>query len=180
VDPTSALLYWNHDAEGYGGLWRGALFPLYSHSWRYGALAEFERSLIRERTQAGLTAARRLGHTGGQPPKLTDDDIKAAKTLLANPDIGVTQIARRLGVCPATLYRYIPAARTANAPKFETRFVIYDQNRQSSPPAVNGSMIGARPYNGINSPLLKLPSYRNRLTFCVVKLVQRQIPDRGA
>ena len=37
----------------------------------------------------------------------------AAKALLANPDIGVTQIAHRLGVSPATLYRYIPAARTA-------------------------------------------------------------------
>jgi uncharacterized protein YjiS (DUF1127 family) len=43
-------------------------------------------------------------------------DIEAAKAMLANPDIGVTQIAHRLGVSPATLYRYIPAARTANAP----------------------------------------------------------------
>jgi DNA invertase Pin-like site-specific DNA recombinase len=60
----------------------------------FGALAEFERS----------------------PPKLTDDDIEAAKAMLANPDIGVTQIAHRLGVSPATLYRYIPAARTANTP----------------------------------------------------------------
>src|SRR5271170_5866320 len=82
----------------------------------FGALAEFERSLIRERTQAGLAAARRDGRTGGRPPKLTDDDIEAAKALLANPDIGVTQIADRLGVSPATLYRYIPAARTANLP----------------------------------------------------------------
>ena len=81
----------------------------------FGALAEFERSLIRERTQAGLAAARRVGRTGGRPPKLTDDDVEAAKALLANPDIGVTQIAHRLGVSPATLYRYIPAARTANA-----------------------------------------------------------------
>ncbi len=40
----------------------------------------------------------------------------AAKAMLANPDIGVTQIAHRLGVSPATLYRYIPAARTANTP----------------------------------------------------------------
>jgi DNA invertase Pin-like site-specific DNA recombinase len=75
-----------------------------------------KRSLIRERTQAGLAAARRAGRTGGHPPKLTDDDIEAAKAMLANPDIGVTQIAHRLGVSPATLYRYIPAARTANTP----------------------------------------------------------------
>ena len=82
----------------------------------FGALAEFERSLIRERTQAGLAAARRAGRTGGRPAKLTDDDIEAAKAMLANPDIGVTQIAHRLGVSPAMLYRYIPAARTANTP----------------------------------------------------------------
>jgi hypothetical protein len=47
---------------------------------------------------------------------LTDDDIEATKAMLANPDIGVTQIAHRLGVSPATLYRCIPAARTANSP----------------------------------------------------------------
>jgi DNA invertase Pin-like site-specific DNA recombinase len=80
----------------------------------FGVLAEFERSLIRERTQAGLASARRAGRTGGRPPKLTGDDIEAAKAMLANPDIGVAQIAQRLGVSPATLYRYIPAARTAN------------------------------------------------------------------
>jgi DNA invertase Pin-like site-specific DNA recombinase len=43
-----------------------------------------ERSLIRERTQAGLAAARRAGRAGGRPPKLTDDDIEAAKAMLAN------------------------------------------------------------------------------------------------
>ena len=36
--------------------------------------------------------------------------------MLANPDIGVIQIAHRLGISPATLYRYLPAARTANTP----------------------------------------------------------------
>jgi Resolvase, N terminal domain len=50
-----------------------------------GALAEFERSLIRERTQAGLAAARRAGRIGGRPPKLTEDDLEAARALLAKP-----------------------------------------------------------------------------------------------
>jgi len=50
-------------------------------------------SWIRERAQAGLAAARRAGRTGGRPPKLTEDDLEAAWALLANPDIGVTQIA---------------------------------------------------------------------------------------
>jgi hypothetical protein len=40
----------------------------------------------------------------------------AGKAMLANPGIGVTQIAHRLGVSPATLYRYLPAARTGNTP----------------------------------------------------------------
>jgi len=82
----------------------------------FGALAEFERSLIRERTRAGLAAAKRAGRTGGRPPKLTDDDLDAASTLLANPDIPVSEVASRMGVSPATLYRYIPAARSANIP----------------------------------------------------------------
>jgi DNA invertase Pin-like site-specific DNA recombinase len=82
----------------------------------FGALAEFERSVIRERTQAGLAAARRAVRTGGLPPKLTEDDLEAARALLANPDIGVTQIAHRLGVSPATLYRCLPAARTVKSP----------------------------------------------------------------
>src|SRR6202790_2734861 len=86
-----------------------------------GRLAEIGRSLNRERPPAGPAAARRAGRTGGRPPKLTDDDIEAAKALLANPDIGVTQIAHRLGVSPATLYRYIPSARTANTPGVRQR-----------------------------------------------------------
>ena len=73
----------------------------------FGALAEFERSLIRERTQAGLAAARRAARTGGRPAKLTDDDLDVATTLL---------VAERVGVSAATLYRYLPAARTARGP----------------------------------------------------------------
>jgi DNA invertase Pin-like site-specific DNA recombinase len=80
----------------------------------FSALAEFERALIRERTRAGLRAAKRMGRTGGRPAKLLDDDLDVARTLLANPDITVAEVAERLGVSPATLYRYLPAARTAN------------------------------------------------------------------
>ncbi|MBV8739691.1 MAG: Hin recombinase [Alphaproteobacteria bacterium] len=69
-----------------------------------------------KRAKARLAAARRLGRKGGRPPKLTDDDIEAAKVLLANPDSGVTQIVHCVGVSLATLYQYIPAARSANTP----------------------------------------------------------------
>jgi|SRR5208337_1036609 len=82
----------------------------------FSALAEFERALIRERTRAGLKAAKRMGRTGGRPAKLTEDDLDVARTLLANPDITVADVADRIGFSPATLYRHIPAARAPNAP----------------------------------------------------------------
>ncbi len=82
----------------------------------FSALAEFERELIRERTRAGLAAAKRAGRTGGRPPKLSEDDLDVARTLLANPDIPVADVAERLGISPATLYRYLPAAKAANSP----------------------------------------------------------------
>src|SRR5271167_1661119 len=82
----------------------------------FSALAEFERALIRERTRAGLAAAKRMGRTGGRPAKLSEDDLDVARTLLANPDIPVADVAERLGVSPATLYRYLPAAKAANSP----------------------------------------------------------------
>lgn len=86
----------------------------------FGALAEFERSLIHERTRAGLSAAKKAGRTGGRPPKLTDDDIRAAKAMLTNPDIGVASVAHRLGVSLATLYRHIPAARASSTDRLNS------------------------------------------------------------
>lgn len=77
----------------------------------FGGLAEFERSLIRERTRAGLDAARARGKKGGRPAKLNADDLKIAKAMLADPEINVEEVARRLGVSSATLYRHMPAPR---------------------------------------------------------------------
>lgn len=79
----------------------------------FGSLAEFERGVIRERTKAGLSAARARGRVGGRPVKLTGDDLKAAKALLGDPTITVADVAKRLGVSPATLYRHLPAVRSA-------------------------------------------------------------------
>jgi hypothetical protein len=61
-------------------------------------MAEFERSIIRERTKAGLDAARARGRTGGRPPALSAKDIAAAKAMLADPEITVREVARRLKV----------------------------------------------------------------------------------
>ncbi len=79
----------------------------------FGALAEFERSIIRERTKAGLEAARARGRTGGRPPALTHQDLAAARALLADPAITVEEAARRLNVAPSTLYRHLPGGRGA-------------------------------------------------------------------
>lgn len=77
----------------------------------FGALAEFERSVIRERTRAGLQAARDRGRAGGRPPALTAADLAAARAMLRDPAITVDEVAKRLKVSPATLYRHLPGGR---------------------------------------------------------------------
>lgn len=79
----------------------------------FGALAEFERAVIRERTSAGLQAARERGKKGGRPRTLGPKEIAAAKAMLANPDITVEDVAAHLKVSPATLYRHLPGGRSA-------------------------------------------------------------------
>jgi len=58
-----------------------------------------------------LEAARSRGRKGGRPRSLSDNDLKQARALLTDPEITVEDIARRIGVGPSTLYRYLPAAR---------------------------------------------------------------------
>lgn len=79
----------------------------------FGALAQFERELIRERTMAGLKAAKAKGKIGGRPRALSDEDVVAAKAMLKDNNITVADVAKRLGVSEPTLYRYLPAARSA-------------------------------------------------------------------
>lgn len=79
----------------------------------FGALAEFERTIIQERTRAGLAAARARGRTGGRPPALDDKDRAAAIALFRDPDIPVKEVARRLGISVAALYHHFPGGRGA-------------------------------------------------------------------
>jgi DNA invertase Pin-like site-specific DNA recombinase len=71
----------------------------------FASLAEFERNLIRERTMAGLRAARARGRNGGRPRKLKTKDIQAIKALMHAGELPVQDIADRFGVSRATLYR---------------------------------------------------------------------------
>lgn len=70
----------------------------------FGAMAEFERDLIRERTRAGLAAARSRGRVGGRPVVLTPALLADAQALL-DAGRGVPEVARTLGVGRSTLYR---------------------------------------------------------------------------
>lgn len=73
----------------------------------FGALAEFERNLIRERTHAGLQAARARGRKGGRPKKLSSDKAKLALQLYEGKLHSIKQICELVGVSKPTLYKYL-------------------------------------------------------------------------
>lgn len=73
----------------------------------FASLAEFERALVRERTNAGLAAARARGRNGGRPPALNAQQLREIKALLRDPDIRVTDVAKRYGVGRATIYKHV-------------------------------------------------------------------------
>lgn len=80
-----------------------------------GALAEFERNLIVERTKAGLAAARARGRKGGRPRVLTPDKIATARKLVDAREMTMAQIAAVVGCSTATLYRELGAERVTAA-----------------------------------------------------------------
>ena len=98
-----------------------------------GALAQFERDLIRERTLAGLKAARERGNVGGRPRKLTDADLKLARSLMRDKSEQWTRpaVAARLGVSPMTLWR---AMRREPVEVVTPRKMTSARPRRSMPP----------------------------------------------
>lgn len=82
----------------------------------FGSLAEFERDLIRDRTRAGLTAARARGRVGGRPPALTADKLAIAQQMHAGHKHTMDAIAKVVGVSRATLYRHLENTPPATAP----------------------------------------------------------------
>jgi DNA invertase Pin-like site-specific DNA recombinase len=73
----------------------------------FGAFAEFERELIRERTLAGLKAARARGRKGGRKFQLTKAQVRLAQAAMKNRDTSVGELCKELGVTRPTLYRYV-------------------------------------------------------------------------
>jgi DNA invertase Pin-like site-specific DNA recombinase len=80
----------------------------------FAALAEFERNLIRERTNAGLVAARQRGRVGGRPRSFTPDKLDAARKLLAS-GTPPKDVASVVGVSVPTLYRWLPASKSVRS-----------------------------------------------------------------
>ncbi|QFT13273.1 DNA-invertase hin (plasmid) [Vibrio sp. THAF190c] len=68
-----------------------------------GAIAQFERRLISERTKVGLAAARARGRRGGRKSKMNDSDIRKAKAMLLDPMVTKTEVAEHFGVSRPTL-----------------------------------------------------------------------------
>jgi len=73
----------------------------------FAALAEFERELIRERTLAGLDAARARGRKGGRKFALTKAQVRLAQAAMGKSETTVTELCKELGITRPTLYRYI-------------------------------------------------------------------------
>ena len=76
----------------------------------FGAMSEFERSIIRERTKAGLDAARARGRKGGRPTVMTPEKTKMARELYDSKNYTVETIAKELGVSRKTVYRHLSKA----------------------------------------------------------------------
>ena len=77
----------------------------------FAALAEFERDLIRERTTAGLVAARARGRHGGRPSVMTAHKAQVAQEMYASGQYTVAAIAKTLGVSRASIYRHLTPTR---------------------------------------------------------------------
>ena len=79
----------------------------------FGALAEFEHSLIRERTTAGLEAARARGRKGGRKPSMSPSDIRKAAAMLLDPKMTKIEVAEHFGVSRTTLNSSLTRHSTA-------------------------------------------------------------------
>ena len=73
----------------------------------FGALAEWEREVIRERTFAGLRAARARGRNGGRPAKMDERQVAQARAMLKDRDVSLREVCETFGVSKTTLYRYL-------------------------------------------------------------------------
>ena len=105
----------------------------------FGALAQFERSLIKERVSAGLTAARSRGRVGGRP-KVNTAALTHAKTLIAG---GMTpsQACKTAGISRSTLYKHGDVRKTSHGAGFETNGFRTSKKTASGAQSANGAAV---------------------------------------
>jgi DNA invertase Pin-like site-specific DNA recombinase len=82
----------------------------------FAALAEFIRELIVQGTHEGIAAARARGQRLGRPPAMTEEQVRHARSMLADPDASISSIAKLLGVSRTTIYKYVPELRAGHRP----------------------------------------------------------------
>jgi len=121
----------------------------------FGALAQFEREIIRDRTVAGLTAARARGRVGGRPSKLTAEQVRQARRMYDARELTVEQIGAALGVSRTSIYRALgkttrpaPSASAAAAPARKAEQVAAAKEaaaRAAAPPAQLQASVGGAP-----------------------------------
>ena len=113
----------------------------------FGALAQFEREIIRDRTVAGLAAARARGRIGGRPSKLSAEQRRQARKMYDARELTVEEIGRVLGVSRTSIYRALADSRPGPAPAAgETA----------------GAPADAEPGSGTSSPSTSSPTRRRR------------------
>jgi DNA invertase Pin-like site-specific DNA recombinase len=87
----------------------------------FAALAEFIRELIVQGTHEGLAAARARGERLGRPPAMTAEQIRHARSMLADPEASIASVAKLLGVSRTTIYKYVPELRAGGRAELDGR-----------------------------------------------------------
>lgn len=94
----------------------------------FGAMAEFERNLIKERTKAGLESARARGRMGGRKEKLTEKQVKTMKAMYDSKDHGIGEICSTFKITRPTFYRYLKIKADKTTPLLTAGQVVEIQS----------------------------------------------------
>lgn len=90
----------------------------------FGALAEFERDIIHERTKAGLDAARARGHEGGRPRSLNSKKVKMLQDLYTGRKHSIPELCQMFAISKTTLYRYVEPEPVKTTATHESEIVV--------------------------------------------------------
>ena len=147
----------------------------------FASLAEFERELIRERTQAGLSAARSRGRVGGRPkglPPQAEATALAAETLYRERKLSVAAIAQKLHVSKSTLYSYLRHRGVEIGPykkQAQPRSGLSTAVGEADPPGLAAIRLTLRIENNNKSVRGKKRARENIERYCLAEYDARQL-----